>query len=427
MEARGFMQNRRVKCISCGSELPEDIVLIGDQYPSAVYLADGDMPATLHRSSLNVTRCVDPSCTLVQLSNEYDLQYVFDHYPYESGITATMKDILSDVAKDCRDVVCLKPDDVVLDIGGNDGTMLDLFNMQLKARVNIDAAAGVTQTVTDDNYHYRRSRFDAKVYQSIGLPNPKLITSVAMFYQVENPIQFCRDVTTIMDDDSVWVLQMTYVGTMLENNILDNIVHEHVAYYSLHSIEALLKTVGLSIAEARIVDSYGGSLRLFIVKNPALFPKNHWRKDYASVVSYEEKHRTNTFEALYAFNSRSQLIRKCINGIIEHLVEEQGPIWGFGASTKGNMLLQFLGADVHKISCILDNSSKKIGTKTTGTLVPIVDEAAELSKAPKYLIVLPYYYTDAFVEIIRKKMKRGGEIHLLIPLPYPRFITLRKD
>jgi NDP-4-keto-2,6-dideoxyhexose 3-C-methyltransferase len=420
-----FVDKRRNVCISCGEKLPEDIVHVGSQFPSAVFLSEKDpTPPDLRTSSLNLTRCTEPSCSLIQLSCEYDLQYVFDHYPYESGNTATMRAILKDVVDDALRVVELKSSDVILDIGGNDGTMLSLITTQVKARVNIDAAAGVKQVLDAPNYQHIHSKFEADIFKRLGLPNPKLITSIAMFYHLNNPIDFCRNVFEIMDDDSVWVLQMTYAGTMLKDNIFDNIVHEHVAYYSLYSVEALLSKVGLTIAEARLVDSYGGSLRLFIVKNQDKFPKNHWRKDYPLIQSFEQANLTNTFEALYAFNSRMQLLRDCLKELLIHLSEEHGPIWGFGASTKGNMILQFLGIDSNQLPCILDNGAKKIGTKTTGSLVPIVDEGLYIDKLPKYLLVLPYYYTNAFIKIIQKHLSIGKKVTLIIPLPYPKFITI---
>ena len=420
-----IIQKKRKICISCGTELPGDIVNIGDQFPSAIFLSEKDpVPADLQSSSLNVTRCPNNSCSLIQLSYEYDLQYVFDHYPYESGSTATMKQILQDVVDDAERVVHLTPDDIILDIGGNDGTLLGLISSPVRARVNIDAAAGVKQTLISPDYQHVHTRFQAKAFKDLKLPNPKLITSIAMFYHLNNPLDFCQNIVEIMDSDSVWLLQMTYVGTMLQDNIFDNIVHEHVAYYSLCSIEALLARVGLSIAEARIVKSYGGSLRLFIVKDPSKFPKQYWRKEYPSIQKYENDHLTNSFEALYAFNSRIQLLRSSLKELINHISKERGPIWGFGASTKGNMILQFLGIDSNHLPCILDNSEKKIGTKTTGSLVPIVDEAINLAKIPDYLLVLPYYYTNAFVRIIQKKIPLGRKIHLIIPLPYPRFITI---
>lgn len=420
-----MIARKRTRCISCGTDLPPDIVMIGDQYPSAIFLGkNSPAPPGLAASSLNVTRCPNESCTLVQLAHEYDLQYVFDHYPYESASTATMKQLLQDVAADACDVVALGAGDAILDIGGNDGTLLDLIETPVRARVNIDAAAGVTQIVSAPDYHHVHARFSAVEYRALDLPKPKLITSVAMFYHLNDPVEFCRQVAEIMDDTTVWVIQMTYLGTMLRDNIFDNIVHEHVAYYSLFSVEALLRSVGLHVAEARLVPSYGGSLRLFVVKRPESFPPRRYRHEYEKLRRFEQENRTNKFEALYAFDSRTQLLRSSLRELVSHIAKQHGPLWGFGASTKGNMILQFLGIDSATLPQILDNSPKKIGSTTTGSLIPIVDESFNISRLPSYLLVLPYYYTDAFVKIIGRRLEAGKRVHLLVPLPYPRFVTV---
>jgi len=417
------MNISKIGCISCGKSLADDIVVIGDQYPSAIFSDEKDTFAdNLKPSSLNITKCTNEECGLVQLANKYDLDCVFKHYPYESGSTATMKSILQNVVDDTTQKVSLDKDDVVLDIGGNDGTLLNLIPQPVKARVNIDAA-WMNQVVLDDNYTYVHSKFSSDVYHSLNLPNPKLIFSIAMFYHLNNPVEFCRNIYDIMDDNTVWVLQMTYLGTMLRNNILDNIVHEHAAYYSLFSLESLLNRNGLHIADASIVNSYGGSLRIFVVKKPSQFPKKYWRKQYKDVQDFETKYQTNTHETLFAFNERVQLLCKSIKATVNHIVWRYGPIWGFGASTKGNMLLQFLGINTNQISCILDNSPKKIGKKTMGSSIPIVEEEVYLKNIiPSYLFILPYYYMDAFIPIIQKHCIRP--IHLFVPLPYPYFITV---
>jgi NDP-4-keto-2,6-dideoxyhexose 3-C-methyltransferase len=419
------IQNKRQACIACGAPLASDIVMIGDQYPSAIYVSEkSTIMNELVASSLNLTRCMNKGCHLVQLANTYDLQYVFDHYPYESSSTATMQQILQEVVNDALGIISLESDDVVLDIGGNDGTLLGLIKQPVRARVNIDAAAGVKQSVTAANYQHVHAQFKAEVYQKLDLPKPRLIFSVAMFYHLNDPLDFCRNICEVMSDDSIWVLQMTYLGTMLRDNIFDNIVHEHAAYYSLYSLEALLAQVGLHIAEARLVESYGGSLRVFIVKNPQRIPKQHRRKDYVAIKQFEAEQQTNTYEALYAFNSCTQLLRDSIRAIVDHLVQGHGPLWGFGASTKGNMILQFLGIKTDRMSCILDNNPKKIGTLTTGSMIPIIAEETNLERLPKYLFVLPYYYTKAFVRIIQKRLPAGQHIHLFVPLPHPHFITV---
>jgi NDP-4-keto-2,6-dideoxyhexose 3-C-methyltransferase len=190
-------------------------------------------------------------------------------------------------------------------------------------------------------------------------------------------------------------------------------------------LEYLLSLVGLKIAEARIVQSYGGSLRVFIVKDEKKFNPEYYRKDYAGIQQWETEHGTNTYEELYAFNSRVHLLCSSLKSLITHINQTQGnKIWGFGASTKGNMILQCLGVNENQIHCILDNSSKKIGKKTIGTNIPILDESTYLNAIPEYLLVLPYYYTTTFVKIIKKYLKPGNQVHLLVPLPHPYFITV---
>ncbi len=401
------------RCISCGSSLVEDVVMIGDQYPSAIFV-DKDNTG-LESSSLNVTKCSNEFCGLVQLSNKYNLDSVFDQYSYESGKTASMKQILQDVVDDTLNEVSLMADDVVLDIGGNDGTLLSLIDKPVRVKVNIDAAAGMNQ-VSPDTIHVH-SKFSAKTYFDLNLPNPSLIFSIAMFYHLNNPLEFCRNVEEIMSDETVWVLQMTYLGTMLKNNIVDNIVHEHAAYYSLKSLGFLLSQVGLKIIEAQIVNSYGGSLRVFVVRDSV-----HWRNENCQKIErFEEVNNTNTFMALHFFNNRVQYFKESFRALMDHLCKSE-PMWGFGASTKGNMLLQLLKLDENHIHCVLDNSSKKIGKKTSGSLIPIVSEEEYLNKLQGYVLVLPYYYVENFISIIAEHCE--DDTHLLVPLPYPRFIEV---
>ena len=440
-------------CISCGEQLSKDIVLIGKQYPSAIFVKPNDKYTNeLSPTSLNLARCTNDECRLVQLSTKYDLDYVFDNYPYDSSLTASMPGKLKDIVRDAENAADLRPSDVVLDIGGNDGTLLGFIESEVKARVNIDAAVDQPR---DGDYLHIRGKFNEETYAVLGLPNPKLIFSVAMFYHLNDPVTFCNEVKSIMSDDTLWVIQMTYLGTMLRDNIFDNIVHEHAAYYSLYSVEQLLNSIGLYVNEARVVDSYGGSLRLFVSKDPyrkiplpeirfrtcivnhfdtvGEFIVNPNRKvsydleDKKSVIRFEASNEVNELHSLDAFNTRAQLLRKILQNQICHLVDLRGPIWAFGASTKGNMILQFLGFNQTQIKCVLDNSMKKIGSMTIGSKIPIEDEAIFLNYVSGYMLILPYYYLDSFIEIIKKKITKWRKIYLIVPLPYPKIITINSN
>ena len=412
------------RCISCGSRLSGTIVNIGDQYPSAIFLREKtEEQYGLQRSSLNLTRCSDEQCSLVQLTNQINLDVVYQNYPYQSGSTATMREILLDVVAETIKHEPLNLTDVVLDVGGNDGSLLNLIDPKIRARVNIDAAANIKQIPESENYIYANSKFDMEVYSSLDLPAPKLIFCVAVFYQLHNPLQFCLDIHDVMDENSVFVLQMTYLESMIKHNIFDNIVHEHTSYYSLFSLENLLNRAGLRVLGAKVVNSYGGSLRVYISRQDSTKDFDHLRFDLDSVRADEIDSKTNTFQALYAFDSRCDFWKKTLRNIVDFQHSSECPIAGLGASTKGNMILQALEIDTSVMPFILDNNTKKIGSRTTGSNIPIIDEDS-LEILPKNILNLPYYYKNFFVQMLRKKLKQGEYTNLITPLSIPEVLRL---
>ena len=184
---------RRIHCIVCQAKLLDDLVIIGEQYPSAIFPDPiSNYKSVTPRVSLNLTKCSNSECGLVQLSHEYDLDHVFKHYPFVSGETATMKQILEDVVDDMMRTVELKQKDTVLDIGGNDGTLLSTIDNQTVTKINIDAAYGIQQVSAEPNYVYVQDKFSAQTYLDLNLPLPKMIFSTAMFYHLKNPLETLR-------------------------------------------------------------------------------------------------------------------------------------------------------------------------------------------------------------------------------------------
>jgi len=416
---------KRDKCIVCNSNLKDDSVIIGDQYPSAVFAdKDENYENFIKSSSLNLAMCSNSSCALVQMSNSYNLDMVFNNYPYVSGTTATMKSILKDVLDEGVEVSMLNTTDVVLDIGGNDGTMLSYLDKDVAYKINMDAAKGVESVYVNGNYKKIVGLFNKDAYGQLGLDEPKLIFCVAMFYHLENPTKFCDEVASIMNDDSLWVIQMTYLKTMLDYNIYDNIVHEHNAYYSMHSLEYLLKLSNLHICGARIVDSYGGSIRVFVKKNPEKILNNGLYDEYEKILKIEQELGVNTQKALDLFNERVSLLRQCSFDLVKHIIDLEGKIVALGASTKGNMICQFLGINSSHVECVLDNNQKKIGKIMTGSNIPVVDEKSWLNRLPNYLLILPYYYVEYFKKMVIENTEKGKITFLIVLLPTPRLIKV---
>jgi NDP-4-keto-2,6-dideoxyhexose 3-C-methyltransferase len=407
------------KCIACGSHLTEPLVLIGDQYPSAIFLSqETSLHNSLLKSSLDLCSCTNPNCLLVQLKTQIDMGTVYQNYPYESGTTATMKSILANIVDESLNRITLDKNDVVLDIGGNDGSLLHYLGDRNLTRVNIDIAHGINQVFSAKNYFYCNRAFSKEIYLSLNLPKPKLIFSTAVFYQLQNPVQFCRDVFDIMSPNSVFVMQMTYLGSMYKNYIFDNIVHEHAAYYSLFSLEKLLERVGLKVVGAKIVNSYGGSLRVYITRDDSDQHSDTLKFDLDEIRANEIVDEINAYSKLKEFGDNFLSWQSNLKELIQSESKQFGHIFGFGASTKGNMILQALGMTTAIMPEILDNNSKKIGSLTTGTLIPIKDENA-LGTFPNYVLILPYYYQEFLINLIRTKAKKSQTVRILIPLPVP--------
>ena len=410
---------KRIFCMNCQSELPDDLLIVGNQYPSAIYSSGKEKD--IEKTSLNITQCSNKECRLVQLSNKYNLQQVFENYPYESATTISMIKILKDIVDAAKKWRKLDKSDIVLDIGGNDGTLLNLIGTKVKSLVNIDAS-NILPRVDKENYIHIRSRFNSKIYKDLGLPNPKIIFSIAMFYHLDDPNSFVKSVHEIMDDDSIWIVQMTYLGSMIENNIIDNVVHEHVAYYSLKSFQFLIDRNGLKIEEAEIVNSYGGSLRVYISKKTKKSDTFQKRNNYNLIEKYEKNTKLNDQETIIKFNDRIQAVKIILQNYLKLGNQMYGKIWGFGASTKGNMLLQYIETSNQEIEYILDNNKSKIGTITLGTEIPIIDEQENLYIMPKIIFILPYYYSEAFIQLF--KMKKITNKIIIKPLPFPSLIEI---
>jgi NDP-4-keto-2,6-dideoxyhexose 3-C-methyltransferase len=413
-----------MKCVVCQDPLDLDVAVIGHQYPSAIYLEDmSEKEFGLSKSSLNLSRCSNQRCNLVQLTEPINLDLVYQHYPYQSGTTATMRSILLDVAKEALSFQPLQPGSVVLDIGGNDGTLLSQIECPESILVNIDAASNINQNYQIPNYTYVNAKFNEATYMALEIPSPTLIFSIAVFYQLNNPLQFLQDVQSIMDDNSLFVLQMTYLDSMYSNNIFDNVVHEHVTYFSLRSLMFIAELAGLKVVGAKVVNSYGGSLRTYLVRSSSERTIDSLKDFTSHLLAAEDLNKTDSMEALANFGSEFNSWQLAAREMLDSQYDKYGPIIGMGASTKGNMILQALNVDSRMMPYILDNNSKKIGSRTTGSFIPIVSEG-NLEDLETNVLILPYYYKDFFLKIIKSRINPNRFIEFITPLPRPKVIRV---
>ena len=409
-----------MQCISCGQTLNSKLCLIGAQFPSAIYNSVKD-ELEIKSTPLDLAICDNHECRLVQLNEIVNLDYVYSHYPYQTSTTATMSVLLKEFADEALSKYTLVNSDVVLDIGGNDGTLLSFFSGKAAKLVNIDIASGIRQVIAEDNYLYINAKFSKLEYDKTKLKAPKFIFSSAVFYQLPDPNSFCSDLWSLMDDDSIFFLQMTYLGTMYKNNVYDNVVHEHLGYYSLYSLENLLSKHKLKVVDVSVNEVYGGSMRVTIVKESSEIKENLQKLNYLR--SSEELNKVNELESLLNFAFNFNEWKKSAKKLLGDLIEKYKFVVGLGASTKGNMLLQALQVDEQFMKYIIDNNEKKIGTWTSGSLIPIVGESY-LKKPHKAIFLLPYYYLDFFHTLLERSIYKGDFVDLFIPLPYPKVIKV---
>tara|TARA_R110002020_G_scaffold269152_6_gene484479 strand:+ start:463 stop:1731 length:1269 start_codon:yes stop_codon:yes gene_type:complete len=411
--------NKKNKCRISGQEMTE-VFSLGNLQMSD-FIPEGQAPRA-GTGELKLMLC--PKSGLLQLESIIPPEEMYGKYWYRSGINHTMKQKLKNVVDSCLDSIDTKKGDVFLDIACNDGTMFD-YIPDYMIKIGIDPA--------DDSYKIESSQkadaivqdfFSAKAYKTTKYANlkPKIITTIAMFYDLDDPQPFVEDVYKILDDDGIWVLQLSYAPLMLKQLAFDNICHEHICYYSLSSMKYLMDRVGFDIVDCKLNDVNGGSFRIYLMKKTANKTKfrNQQERDVAlfrvnSILEYEKSLKLNEPQTYINFYDQICNLRENTISFIRKQKAMGKRIAAYGASTKGNTLLQWYGLDNKDIDYIAERSSYKLGLKTAGTKIPIVTEKFMREDHPDFLLVLPWHFINEFAERESEYIKKGGKF--IVPCP----------
>ncbi|MCF7815429.1 MAG: methyltransferase domain-containing protein [Candidatus Pacebacteria bacterium] len=373
-----------------------------------------------------------PKSGLVQLAHTADFDAMYREYWYRSGTNATMRQELKEIAESATKMIHPTSDDVWLDIGCNDGTLLANVDPSIK-RVGFDPALN-TFLEEESKKHADEvivDYFTADKYKETGLQKAKIITSIAMFYDLEEPHAFVSDIYDSLDDEGLWIIQMSYLPLMLKQLAFDNICHEHLEYYSLESLIYLLDQHDLRVVDCQLNDINGGSFRIYIRKKDAtasLFATAPYR-DVAQmridgILALEEKMNLKDPRTYTDFFSQIQELKKQTMDFIEQAKLDGKKIMGYGASTKGNTLLQWYGLNDNHIDGIAERSSIKYGKKTAGSNIPIFSEEEARNKKPDYMLVLPWHFINEFTTREKEYLEKGGAF--IVPCPKFEIITFQK-
>jgi hypothetical protein len=396
-----------------------DLFTLGKLYVSD-FLAPNCQPRT-EPYELDLTLTQDGA---VKLKTVAPKDIMYGKYWYRSGITDTMKNELSSIVNNILSTFDVKSGDVWLDIASNDGTLLKNVP-SMCYRLGIDPA--------DDSYKREAEKHSDEIVQDYfsvssyrrakcGDKKAKVITTIAMFYDLEDPDSFVRDVHSVLDDNGLWVIQMSYTPLMLQQLAFDNICHEHIFYYSLFNLKALMNRNGFDVVNVQLNDINGGSFRIYMMKSSADKTKygSQPHRDVCdfmvnSVLAYEKTLGLDDPKTWHNFFVQINELKKKTLEFIKEEKAKGKKIWGYGASTKGNTLLQYFELNSSMIDAIAERSPFKYGLSAVGSNIPILSEEEMRKANPDYLLVFPWHFINEFVEREREYLEQGGKF--VVPCP----------
>ena len=387
------------KCRVCNSET-EEVLDLGEMYPSDFIRAESEGYA---KYPLSLVRCKE--CMLVQLNGEVEVDDMYRQYWYRSGLNRSMINDLKDVATSTISRLGENTDtnDIWLDIGCNDCTLFDFVpssftKIGFDPALNLFPSGGFDFLITD---YFTKERYE--------YADAKVITSIAMFYDLPDPNKFVEDIKEVLHKDGIWVVQFTDLFSMLSLNAFDNICHEHLEYYSLMDVFSLLEKHGLSVFDAEYNKVNGGSLRVYAC-HPGVY------KPTSSLIAsllLESDFLSSERGSMEEFKKNIEKVRKDLLELLVSLKNKR--VFILGASTKGNTLLQYCGIDTTLVQLAAEVNQDKFGLKTIGTEIPIISETEALAKNPDYFLCLPWHFKDMLVDSLEDYLDRGGKF--IFPLP----------
>jgi hypothetical protein len=406
------------KCRVCGNEHYYTVLDLGNQYLSGIFPKKVDLD--MYKGPLKLVKCDETTggCGHVQLEHTFDLPTMYgEEYGYRSGLNGSMVKHLRGKYEKIVNYVDLQPEDIVIDIAGNDGTFLGFFPSTLKL-VSIDPTSKKFSKYFSDHVSYIADFFSQKTFTDFfGNSAAKLVTSFSMFYDLEDPCDFAKQVNSILDsEEGIWVLEQSYMPEMLRVNSFDTVCHEHLSYYGMRQLKYIMDQAGLKIVEFEFNDINGGSISMMVAN------KNSKYEECTQMLNeliYEELELSlDTVKPWQEFEKRIEKCKEQFWNLINSFKKDGLKIAALGASTKGNVTLQTWGVTPEDILVVGDVNSDKHGSFTPGTWIPIKDEDSVLSEYDVF-VILPWHFKNFFVNNPKFKNKI-----LVFPLPIPEVVKV---
>jgi SAM-dependent methyltransferase len=400
-------------CRVCGTADLVEVLNFGDLALTGVF------PATREEviSSGNVRLLVCSDCGLVQLGDTFPPEEMYgDNYGYRSGLNASMVAHLARIARRLETRANLSPGQTVLDIGANDGTLLRSYSVPGINKIGIDP------TIAKFSEFYEADKdtnpvvtvadfFNFSNFDSVSVDRASIVTSIAMFYDLDDPVAFAKDIKHCMTPDGIWYFEQSYMPWMLRSGAYDTICHEHLEYYSLTTIKRILDDAGLYLLDAATNAVNGGSVSVLASPSPGT-----GISVYAQWLLDQEAH-AKVHEPATWINFRERVLerQKDLRSLLQQLKDSGATVMALGASTKGNVLVMTTPVTSELVSKVGDVNPYKYGRFLPGSHIPIVSEEEVLADNPDYLLILPWHFRETFMNRLQPYLAGGGR--LIFPLP----------
>ena len=398
------------KCRLCNTHLSSNTVALnlGNQY-IIDFVTNKDYG---NKAPLEVLLC--PNCYLAQLKHEVSREYMYNNYWYRSGISQTMRDALRDIVESATAHKPLKALDVVLDIGANDGTLLRNYGTAIttigfEPATNLIADALVGGNLIVNDYFSLESWNSYGITK--GLSKPKIITSIACFYDVSNPLKFAQDIHELLEEGGIWINQLNIISSIFPDNAFEFCSHEHILYLNILTMSTICRMANLEVFHIKLLPLNGGTARFYIGHKG-----QHTILESVERLSKEEElGHYNSLEVWKDLEQRVKAVGKQLKDFITDSSRDGFTTAVYGASTRGNTLLQYYDLDHQLLPYAIDRDSNKHGKYMVGTKIPIISEEEGIVRNPDFLLVLPYSYITEIADRLHNTLQYNGV--LIKPLP----------
>jgi NDP-4-keto-2,6-dideoxyhexose 3-C-methyltransferase len=398
-------------CRICGNRKLLEVLDLGVQALTGIFPVNREQ--SVAQGPLKLVKCTDEAgcCGLLQLAHSYDHDEMYGtNYGYRSGLNQSMVSHLHGKIQKILGLADLSGNPVALDIGSNDGTTLRAYSDTGFDLVGIDPTADKFRRYYPDKVMVVPEFFSAAAYLNAARGRKaRIVTSFSMFYDLEDPMAFMREVVEILENNGLWVFEQSYMPTMLERNSYDTVCHEHLEYYALAQVKWMSDRVGLRIVDVEFNETNGGSFSVVAAKLSSNYPEF---PGLGKLLDREREAGLDGPEPYRAFAARAAASREELRTFFSQANASGRRVAGLGASTKGNVLLQYCGLSGRELYAIGEVNEDKFGCFTPGSLIPIRPEQELFEDEPDFFLVLPWHFREFFLR--KYKPKKAA---LVFPLP----------